>query len=371
MPQKNTILFVIGSLKMGGAQRSAFLLCREFKKRDISVHIYVTFSGISDDFFGFQNEFQVHFPYNVLNKTGKPASIFHRLIDIRRLANIVKPYAVISFMTDANIFTLLATVGLNITKVISERTYPPKEKINPIYSILRKIIYEYSDYLVMQTKKGRNWASLNFNKTKCITIPNCIEIPGEYTHSKCHKLNKIADNCIVYLFVGRITKGKGFFEFIDKCDKEFIKSTNILVVFVGDGDLLEEFKIHIQNNGLENNVLLPGRIVNLKPWYERADVYLLTSDHEGFPNTLLEAMVFGSLVVSFDCDTGPRDLINNGFNGYLIQDQNWQKLNEKLKNIDFNNSFEIREKAKSIYEKHSVQTISNLWLKLLNDPKKN
>ncbi|MDA3877955.1 MAG: glycosyltransferase, partial [Halothiobacillus sp.] len=70
--------------------------------------------------------------------------------------------------------------------------------------------------------------------------------------------------------------------------------------------------------GLAGRVALPGRVGNLADWYQRAELYVMSSRFEGFPNTLLEAMAHGLPAVSFACETGPADIIREGIDGHLV-----------------------------------------------------
>ena len=83
-------------------------------------------------------------------------------------------------------------------------------------------------------------------------------------------------------------------------------------------DVLSALQQVATKAGLAGRIHLPGRVGNVGDWYARADLYAMTSRFEGFPNTLLEAMAAAVPAVSFDCTTGPSDLIRHGHDGYLV-----------------------------------------------------
>jgi glycosyltransferase involved in cell wall biosynthesis len=91
------------------------------------------------------------------------------------------------------------------------------------------------------------------------------------------------------------------------------------LVVLGEGPLRAALEAQVQKLGLQGRVGLPGRVGNVGDWYARADLYVLSSRVEGFPNTLGEAMAHGCAAVSYDCDTGPRDIIRDGVDGLLVR----------------------------------------------------
>ena len=119
---------------------------------------------------------------------------------------------------------------------------------------------------------------------------------------------------------------------------------------------------------MSNRINLPGSVGNISEWYERADLFVLSSSVEGFPNVLLEAMTYGIPCVSFDCDTGPRDMIQNGINGLLVNPSEKELgLENALRKLisDKNLRVNISKNATLLREKYSVDNIMKQWDKTL------
>jgi glycosyltransferase involved in cell wall biosynthesis len=140
------------------------------------------------------------------------------------------------------------------------------------------------------------------------------------------------------------------------------------LVILGDGEDRSMLECLVADLGLGESVSLPGVAGNLSEWYYKADAFVLSSAFEGFPNVLLEAMAHGIPVVSFDCNTGPRDLIEHGKNGLLVPDGDTagleQAIRELLSSEDFRN--ELGEHAKEVRQQYSIARIAGRWEKVFS-----
>jgi glycosyltransferase involved in cell wall biosynthesis len=120
------------------------------------------------------------------------------------------------------------------------------------------------------------------------------------------------------LGVGRLDSGKQFDHLIDAFAVLRLRYPSWILVIIGEGTKRLELSKQIHDLEMDRQILLLGRAGNLQDWYCRADLFAMCSRFEGFPNTLAEAMSFGCAAISYDCDTGPRDIIKNEVNGLLV-----------------------------------------------------
>jgi glycosyltransferase involved in cell wall biosynthesis len=118
--------------------------------------------------------------------------------------------------------------------------------------------------------------------------------------------------------VGRLDQGKQFDRLMTSFAALSTRFPEWTLAILGDGPERVSLERLAARLGLGRRVAFPGQVGNPGDWYRRADLYAMSSRYEGFPNSLAEAMAYGCAVVSYDCDTGPRDIIRHGKDGLLV-----------------------------------------------------
>ncbi|UGA39381.1 glycosyltransferase [Chromobacterium haemolyticum] len=136
------------------------------------------------------------------------------------------------------------------------------------------------------------------------------------------------------------------------------------LIILGQGEQRHILQELVQENMLENRIKMPGRAGNMADWYMRAQLYVMSSSVEGFPNTLIEAMGHGCPVISYDCDTGPRDIIRNGLDGLLVSpvgdiDQLKFSMESMMENDELRNK--MGKRAIEVRERFSYQKVVAMW----------
>ena len=140
----------------------------------------------------------------------------------------------------------------------------------------------------------------------------------------------------------------------------------ILGVDSGNPDLASIQQL-ASDAGVAQRLLLPGRVGNIADWYRRADLFVLSSRYEGFPNVLLEAMACGCPCVAFDCTTGPRDMIEDGVNGVLVPADSVEELTRAMVRLMADSALRsaVASRAVSVKETFSEQRIMQMWQRVL------
>ncbi len=174
-------------------------------------------------------------------------------------------------------------------------------------------------------------------KKTFVYAPNAVELASHEQISRWReewraRLN-LADDQLLVAGVGRIAPQKNYFRFID-----VIAKTQLKALIIGgsnngrDSDeLMEKLRSYTQALGLQDHILLTGKLLDAREPMCAADIFLLTSDHEGMPNVVLEAMAAGIPCVSTDV-YGVSDLIDHGVNGYVVA-KNVASLAERVSQL--------------------------------------
>jgi len=316
-----SIILVVSALNMGGAQRVAAILTDQWVRAGHQVTLITTYTDKP-----IEDHYKINQHVNIVRL--KKIRFISRLKLIDKIYKIIslgfiihrqQSDVVISFLARVNVLTILACFFLNVNLVISERTWPPFASVKKSYWGVIKRLLRRPDAFVVQTDQSKQWLETNVGGKNVYTIPNPVMLPLPVErHSVIAPEELVGNNNNIILAAGRLHEVKQFDLLIKAFAKIAIDHNDWNLVIVGSGSELRRLQALSIECGVGGRVLFPGSVGNIADWYDRADIFVLSSYTEGFPNVLLEAMAHGLAVASFDCDTGPRDLITHGENGLLI-----------------------------------------------------
>ena len=149
------------------------------------------------------------------------------------------------------------------------------------------------------------------------------------------------ENILKIIHVGRFAEEKDHITFLNSLI--FLKKKiNFEAVIIGRGSLKKKFLKFIEINNLKKNVRILDYKKNPYPYIKQADFLILTSLHEGLPNILLEAIVLNKFIISSNCPTGPREILDNGRGGGLFKVGSYKDLTKKI--IFYSHNKIIRKK---------------------------
>ena len=356
--KKKTVAFLISSLNAGGAERVVSLLANELSlTNDI---VIITLSK-DEPFYKLNDSITIK-QLGVLNLGKNPLkSIVSNLVLIYRITSLIRSLKIktlICFMTTSNVLGIISGKLLSKIKVtISERANPKFEDVG-YWNFLRRKTYKLADRLVVQSEEISNYFKSIIDERKISIIPNPIKIV-DYNKNTKEK---------IILTVGRVDANKNQEQIIRSFSR--VKQEKWKLIICGDGTLLSKLKNLVIDLNINDAVEFKGIVKNIEKQYERASIFAFSSLSEGFPNVLLEAMSYGLPSISFDCDTGPRDMIEDGFNGILIKPEDQEKgLIKALEKMIINTPFRktIAENSITIRDKYSVESIMQKWNNVLDN----
>lgn len=356
MINKKRIAITIPSLAMGGAERVATELANEFIKHEIEVSIILL--DKNEIYYPLNKNVKVYFnAYNEKQKKAKRNKERIKKLKKWLLDNSID--TVISFLTSANILTILATRNTNIKVYVSERSDPNKatSKIKTI----RNFLYRFCDGAIFQTEDAKKCFSKKI-QDKSIVIGNPVK-------ENLPKWKNVIEHEESIITAVRLEKSKNIPMLLEAFSKVQKVYSNYQLIIFGDGPERNNIEQKIQELKLKDKVLLKGKD---SLWHSKAIqtcVFVLSSDYEGMSNSLLEAMAMGMPVISTDHPIGgAKELIVDGKNGFLVPVNNAAVLANKLiqliQNKELQESFS--KEAEKINETMNIQIIAKKWLNYLN-----
>lgn len=227
----------------------------------------------------------------------------------------------------------------------------------------RKLACRFSDQIVTLTETDKKYYQ-NDNKING-------KIDYIYNPSPYHIIKKVSDKDNFIISIGRLTYQKGFDRLIDIW-AAIENKTACYMYILGEGEEKDTLQAKINEKGLKHIKLL-GNVKNVETYYKKALFYVSSARYEGLPMTMIEAQSFGLPIISMDFDTGPRDIISSGNNGYVIIGEDIkivQNLFSK-KILELINDKEklklLNKNALKAAERFSEEKIVKKWIYILEE----
>ena len=357
------IAILIHSLTGGGAERVTSHMAIYWADKGHKVTV-LTIASTASNRYALPENVDLHALGIAAVSANPVAGLFNNIsrVKILRKAIIdVNPDIVISMMAQANVMAGLACRQLPIKCIGSERNYPGNDYTGRLWGTLRKYTYRFLDTVITQTHTSEEWILKHTNARRVINIPNPLLLPLPLLEPIVTP-NKPSDTKLL-LGVGRLTDQKQFNHLIECFAALAEKHTQWHLTIVGEGENRDAYDKLISERNLNHRVKLIGRAGNISDWYQAADAFALTSATEGFPNALIEAMAHGVPCISYDCLTGPSEIIEHGINGLLVEANNKQALTFAIDSLlgssELQRSF--AKKAVNIIERLDPEIVMSQW----------
>lgn len=345
------IMFLVDGLRAGGAGRVVSRLANQLSDLDNKIYIGTVFDGVIK--YDLKNTVSVVSFTN--NENRNRDKFFSRISKIKNYCKKEKIEVVISFLTEINVYAILAGIGQKWKTVISERNNPYVEPRDQRVRMLRKVFYRFADGYVFQTEDAKKYFSKSIQLRSTIILnPVSDDIPKFVPKDRTKRI----------IAVGRLTEQKNYSMAIQAFARIAEDFPEYVLEIYGDGEKKDEILGMIEEMNLTDRVILKGHQTKLFEKIQDASLYIMTSNYEGMSNALIEAMALGLPVISTDHPIGgAKMLIKNGVNGFLVPTNDAYELAEMMKKVLGDKELEekLSEEARKIRYSLDIKNISNEW----------
>lgn len=356
------VCFFVGDIsRSGGTERVACLIANYLAQFDFEIYI-TSIYGTNEAYF----PLDLRVKRNTLFQTPRRGIVSFPFI-ISRLRRFIKESnmgALVSVESMLSLYSVPATANINIQTICWEH-FNYKINLNKrSRDLSRYLAARYCDTIITLTDRDKNYWESNLDcKANIKRIYNPVPFDN-------NAILDFSSSSRIALAVGRLTHQKGFDSLIKIWAQTHPYNKDWVLKIVGNGEDESQLKKLCQNYSTKNIEILPAT-KNIEKLYKEASLYLMTSRYEGFPMVLLEAQEFGLPILSFDCETGPAELIDHSNTGWLINDQDYSAFSEELINVinlfdqDYESFCKIRKNSYKNSQKYHIDAIGPQWKELL------
>lgn len=352
------LVFVISSLRAGGAERVTATLARSLGQR-MRVTI-ICLSAAEPPFYPVPDTVERIY----LDRMGENASLtdavranLGRLRDLRKTLKQLSPQIIVSHMLETNVLTILAGTGLNTPVLVCEHTDPAILRHKLPWRLLRKLLYRLSDGVVVLNESMRRYfASIAPGKVNL--IPNPVEVSFDPSFE--------APEGPYVLGMGRLVDSKGFQHLIDAFARIAGKFPAWRLYIAGDGPSRNRLQAQIESLDLGDQVKLLGQSTRPHDLMRHAEFFASASSIEAFPMAICEAMACARPVVAYACNPDIKGLIGPD-QGIVVNDMG-NALAGALENLMSHEQLrkQMGQSAVSGMTQYGTAAVTDLWLETFN-----
>ena len=339
------IVFCLGGLNKGGAERVVCNLANYFSEKKYKVSLVVTHLD------------SIAYPLNesvtiyVLEKEKKGSFVSRNIKILKKLYHKIKelqPSIIVSFLKEPTgrvLFLKKYTKWVKKVPLLVSVRSDPKTLFCNFFSRISLYFYKFADGFVFQTKEAQEFFSLSIQEKSTI-IANPLEESFFNTPMVKKRLNHI-------VAVGRLVSLKNYPMLIHAFSK-FVKKYSAYELHIyGEGEERENLQRMIEMLSLQDKIFLEGNVDNIVEKINHAKLFIHCSKHEGMPNSLMEAMALGlPCIATNSSGGGVLSLIEDGYNGFVIPLDDLEGLVKRMEDICLNEN--LAQKL-SIHAKESMK----------------
>jgi glycosyltransferase involved in cell wall biosynthesis len=328
--EKMKLLFVCGSLAGGGAEKILTYLINYLDKSRYEVRLLLLERQLD-----YLAEIDPAVKIDCLNKASR-WDFFKLIRGVGRALKEYQPRAVISLLNHVNVITMLGKLysGSPAKAILCEHSYLHNFFPYVRWGWLKKILMKFSlgraDYVVAVSANIKHCLETEFRirHDRIRVIYNPIPVAAIVEKSRAEVAHPFFQDprYKVVIAAGRLVGLKRFDRLLRAFARARREFGDLRLIILGKGELDGELRALAHELEIEAVTAFAGFQENPYAWMAKAHLFALTSDREGFPNVLIEAMACGTPVVSVDCMSGPSEIVTDGVNGFLVPENDEAKL---------------------------------------------
>ena len=350
------IVVIINTLRRGGAERVVSRLTREWAKSHEVVLALFSTKQIAYGYGGRIADVGLRLPAS--NSVQKVSRIWIGAVRLVQLFQRERPDRIISFMESANFPAIMAAgmTGLLSRLYVSVRNNPRFMRIP--YRLLMPWLYRRPARVIGASKGIRDrLEKMGVPGDRLSFIPNPVVI------GRRSEMRGVPFPHRFVLGAGRLVRQKGF----DQLLRAFATLSgrhDLHLVVLGEGVEREALIELTETLGIGDVVHFPGAVSDIEAWYRSAACFVLSSLYEGWPNVLMEAMANGCPVISYDCEYGPAEIVEDGKSGLLVTQGDIGALAAGISRLTVDEALRGRLAKEGIKRgrKFAVKEIASRWL---------
>ena len=331
MKKKYLVIFM-PSIEGGGVEKNLFIIANYFSSKDNNIKLITASKGFDQKF---KNIDIIKPKLSFLKNTSRKFKYLICLLELLKLILSGKNISVFSFQ--ANLYCIIVCKIFKIKVIIRSNSSPTGWSKNSLKKFIFKYLLGIADKVIVNSIDFKKQFKVLFNiNAKCIYNPlnksEILKYSKEPIEFPFYKKNKKSLRIIT---IGRFTDQKDH-QTLLKSLNEIKDKINFKLLIIGRG--VNKYKIsnYIKENNLKNNVKILPFQNNPFKYLIMSDLFILTSKFEGLPNVLLEAAVLKKFIISTNCPTGPREILQNGEGGFLFKIGDYKDLSQKILNYHQN-----------------------------------
>jgi GalNAc-alpha-(1->4)-GalNAc-alpha-(1->3)-diNAcBac-PP-undecaprenol alpha-1,4-N-acetyl-D-galactosaminyltransferase len=361
------VAIIISSLRCGGAERVAATLANVWARVGCSVKIITLTPPEEKPFFALENSIaleQLDLTKDSHSIGRALAATLARVTSLRRALREFEPDVIVASGERINVYTILACLGMRVKLIVREHAVPYEYNPGRIFKLLRRLLYRFADSLVVLTEDAKRYF-LSYMRVAPVVIPN--PLPCNFLSAL--PVRAVNDTVKRIVAVGRLSHEKGFDLLLEAFAIALHSRPDLSLTIWGDGDQRAALEAQCRTLGIERSVALPGFSNSVRDLYAEADLLVLPSRHEALGNVLIEAMAAGVPTISFDCPSGPREVITPELDGVLVPAQDCRAMAQAILRVSADLALRQRfvRAGRTRAERYSLETIAHEWQLLFED----